>query len=210
MYGSSMARALYGAGDYQSRTAFAPGYYAAGGFFSGLKKLAGKAVNFANKTVVGKALVGAVPGLGGIVTAAGIAQRGLGAIYDNKPSLSFKGYGGAGPGTGGKLALPAFKKAAAAKAAPSRSRKRRSRKRRAAPARRRRRSSRGRGDYGDDWSGSTPSRAKGTGQFLTRAGGRRHHPEPPRRRRRRRGSRRPGQRVSFTTKDGRHVSFTAR
>lgn len=60
------------------------------------------------------------------------------------------------------------------------------------------------GDYGEDWSGSTPSRDK-RGRYLTRAGGRHHHRKHRRHHRRHRGGN-----VSFTTKSGKRVSFHAR
>jgi hypothetical protein len=221
VYGSSVARALYGHGNYQARAAYAGGFTSAGGFFSGLKKLAGKAVSFATANPLGKALVGSIPGVGGALTAFD-ALKGIGAGANaglNKTLTPFKPGLVSGGAAGGKLSLPAFGAAAARKVSSSRSRKKRTssrpkkRTKRTSSRRRRRRAGAGdmfsAGDYGDDWKGSTPSRDK-HGRYLTRAGGRRHHAAPPRRRRRRRGSRRPGQRVSFTTKDGRTVSFTAR
>jgi hypothetical protein len=78
--------------------------------------------------------------------------------------------------------------------------KRRKKRRTTSRPRRRSRSRYQRGDYGDNWTGNRPSRAKGTGRFLTRAGGRR---------RKRRGARRDhGGRVSFVTKSGKRVTFT--
>jgi len=217
MYGSSVARALYGHGNYQARAAYAGGFTSAGGFFSGLKKLAGGAIKFATANPLGKALVGSIPGVGGALTAFD-ALKGIGAgakVGLNKTLTPFKpGLATGGP-AGGKLSLPAFGAAAARKASSRKaSRKKRKssrRPKRTSSRRRRRRAGAGdmlaAGDYGDDWSGTRPSRDK-HGRYLTRAGGRRHHAAPPRRRRR--GGRRRGAHVSFTTKDGRRVSFTAK
>lgn len=84
MYGSAHARALYGRGDYQTRAAFSPGYYQAGGFFSKLKAVAAKGNKLLNKTVVGKALQVAVPGLGQ-----------AGALLGGASKLGLIGSGGA-------------------------------------------------------------------------------------------------------------------
>jgi len=203
MYGSSTARAMYGMGDYQSRSGYAGGYYAAGGFFSGLKKLAGGAFKAATSSL-GKTLIGAIPGFGAIPTVVG-ALQGIGKAAGMKPPNLKAAITGA---AGGGIAKLPFSMAAGVAKRSSRRKRTSSRRRKAAP-RSRRRSKRGQGDYGDDWKGNQPSFTKHGHRFLTRAGGRHHRREPPRRKRRR-GSRRPGTKVSFTTKDGRHVSFTAR
>jgi len=211
VYGSSAARALYGQGDFQRRSGYAGGYYAAGGFFSGLRKLAGGVVKTALKSPLVKSFASSLPVVGGAITAfdmlkgiGGGSKGGLAAtLTPLKPAIT----GGAATG---KLSLPHI--AAAAKVGKSsrrKTRKKATRRRKASSTRRRRKTRLGQGDYGDDWSGSKPSRDK-SGRYLTRAGGRRHHAAPPRRRRRRRGGHRRGGNVSFTTKDGRHVSFTAK
>lgn len=211
MYGSARARVYYGAGDYNRAMTMAQGYYAAGGFFDFVKKAArvvGKVAASPIGGIAGKLLKG-VPILGTAISigemAGGLASKYLGGrvaaggvqlgpthtAVKQLQSLpgGFQGMGG----PGGKL--PAFGPAGGAPR-----RRRRSKPRRSGGTSRRRRS---RGDYGDDWQGNKPSRAKGSGQFLTRDGGRR------RKRRGRRG-RRGGQRVSFTTKSGKRVSFNAK
>lgn len=75
MYGSSVARVLHGRGDHQTRAAFSPGYYQAGGFFSKLKGLGGKANSFLNKTVVGKAITAVVPGASSAAMALSAASK---------------------------------------------------------------------------------------------------------------------------------------
>src|SRR5512138_1179775 len=78
MYGSARLRAFYGAGAYHTgitlASAYAPGYYAAGGFFSGLKKLASKAVNIVSNPIVSTGL-SFLPGGGLIGKAAGLAKK---------------------------------------------------------------------------------------------------------------------------------------
>jgi len=75
MYGSSVARVLHGRGDHQTRAAFSSGYYQAGGFFSKLKGLGGKANSFLNKTVVGKAITAVVPGASSAAMALSAASK---------------------------------------------------------------------------------------------------------------------------------------
>lgn len=231
-YGSARIRMFYGAGDYGRalalRQAYTGGYYAAGGFFSKLGKLAGKAAGLVSKVAP---VARFVPGLGTALSAVELARKvlpgplGKGPVdliaplarFGAKQAKTIFGSTGknlAGAGFGAALGMSKPAVVAGGALLPSmdverdtRKRRRRSpSRRRRAPERRRRTSSRRRrraysqGDYGDDWSGNTPSRAKGSGRFLTRRGGRR-------RRRRGRGG---GRRVSFTTKDGRRVSFTPR
>lgn len=212
MYGSARARVYYGAGDYSRRMAMAQGYYPGGGFFSSLASI-GKsalgAVSSLSKMPVVGGLLKSVPiigtglslastaadiigGLGAKRIAAGGVQQGPSVAAVKQ--LRDAGVVGPGIGVGG---LPSM---ALERGSP---RRRRSSKRRPRSTGRSSRRRRRAGDYGDDWSGNRPSRAKGSGQFLTRAGGRRRHP------RRRRGRGR-GQRVSFVTKSGKRVSFNAK
>jgi hypothetical protein len=196
MYGSSTGRALYGMGDYQSRAGYAGGYYAAGGFFSGLKKLAGGAVQLAASKGIGGALfrtaAGMVPGVGTAIQVAG-AVRGS--------PLMRKVAGIAAPaltrfGPGGRLVAGVVGSGMALERATRKKRGGGGRRRRSSSPRRsaRRTSKRRRGDWGDD--GGRDKR----GHFLNERGGHAHF----KKRNRRRG------RVSFTTKSGRRVSFTAR
>lgn len=272
MYGSSFARAVYGVRAPQYRAAYTRGYYAAGGFFSSIKKLAGKAVSKVQKVAatskVARVLTPVLAAANtrqGMSIGAGIAGGKLARFippgktlpslatlkstslpvtlakvaHEARQSLQQRAFPGspswAGPvvAAGGAAlgfwgpkppanagvdigmvpshgpALPAFggpKKKRKKRTTTQRrrrratSRRRPAPRRRAAPSRRRRRAY-PRGDYGDDWVGNRPSRAKGSGQFLTRVGGRR--------RKRRRGRGRGG-RVSFVTKSGRRVTFNAR
>jgi hypothetical protein len=190
-------------GDYQARSGYAGGYYAAGGFFSGLKKLAGGAVQLAASKGIGGALfrtaAGMVPGVGTALQVAGAVRgsplmRKVAGIA--APALTRFGPGGrlvAGVvGSGMALERATRKKRGAG------GRKRSSRTSRRTSSRRTRGSKRRRGDWGDD--GGRDKR----GHFLNERGGHANF----RKRRRRRG--RAGQRVSFTTKSGRRVSFTAR
>lgn len=219
MYGSARARLYYGAGDYSRHLAMAQGYYPGGGFFDFVKK-AVSGVTSAVKTVSAipgvSSLVKALPVVGTIASGVGLASDLLGGIGARVIKA-----GGVeqGPSTAAvkQLAAAGALPQAAARAAGisglprmqveratsrSSSRRRRTKRKPKSTGRtssRRRR----RGDYGDDWQGNTPSRAKGSGQFLTRAGGRRRH----RTHRRHHGR---GQRVSFTTKSGKRVSFTAK
>jgi len=215
VYGSSAGRALYGMGDYQSRSGYAGGYYAAGGFFSGLKKLA--------KSKLGqmglKGLSFAVPGIGSAISA------GVNLAAGNRPSLGdflVPGYsnvmkGGllgsklgtgflknvAFPGGKSSIGAPRLAKMGGGRLRAVETPRRRRKKagtrarRRGGATTRRRGSKRGRGDWGDD--GGRDKR----GHFLSARGGHRNF-------KRRRRSRRPGSRVSFTTKSGKRVSFTAR
>ncbi|HET8542493.1 MAG TPA: hypothetical protein VFL83_21645 [Anaeromyxobacter sp.] len=214
MYGSSLARTYYGAGDYNRRAAFTGRYYAAGGFFSSLKKLGSKIGNVAGMLpaaglklpgalgkgglaklagkVGGKFLRG-VPVLGTALTAFDIGKDLVGAFKPKAGAMTFSGLAGMqaekGPSSSSR------------RSSSSSRRRRRAGGRRSAPrrsARRRRRSSYSRGDWGD------PMGRDKKGHYLSRRGGHRNF---RRRRRRRRGR---GQRVSFTTKSGRRVSFTAR
>lgn len=206
---------FYGAGDYGRAMAgmqMARGYYPGGGFFDFAKKAIG-AVSGAVKTI------GAIPGVGSLIKAipvVGTVASGIGLASDLLGGLGSKVIQSRGVELGpsaasvkqlqaagalkpavmpGGALLPKMLEASGA----TRSRRRRSTRRRSTgrTSRKRRRA----GDYGDDWSGNRPSRAKGSGQFLTRAGGRRRH---------HRKRRRAGQRVSFTTKSGKRVSFTAK
>jgi hypothetical protein len=212
VYGSSAGRALYGMGDYQSRSGYAGGYYAAGGFFSGLKKLATSKLGQVGLGLLSKAvpvmgpslaagvnlLAGKRPSLGDFaipgyssVMKGGVLGTKLGSplkglLGGGKAGVKFSAMGGAGkPKRGARRSI---------RVEAPRRRKRRS------PARRssRRTSKRRRGDWGDD--GGRDKR----GHFLNERGG---HANFRKRRRRRGGG---GGRVSFTTKDGRRVSFTAR
>jgi len=177
MYGSSHARIIHGGyGSMQHRAAYTPGYNPAGGFFSGLKKLAKKVQTVATKTIVGKALTAFVPGASTAVAGLSAANKVMGGLGVGKKAVKAGGPQIIGTTT-----------------------KKKRRKRRATG--RTRRSAYSRGDYGDDWVGNKPSFTKHGHKFLTRAGGRHH-------KKHRRGGRRGGGRVSFTTKDGRHVSFT--
>jgi len=198
MYGSSTGRALYGMGDYQARSGYAGGYYAAGGFFSGLKKLAGGAVNLAASKGIGGALfrasAGMLPGVGTALQVAG-AARGSKLVRNmlkvGAPALS--AFGPAGKIVGGAIGA-----GLKLESGTRRTRKRRARAAtRRSPARRssRRSSKRRRGDWGD--AGGRDKR----GHYLNARGG---HANFKKRRRSR------GGRVSFTTKSGRRVSFTAR
>lgn len=200
---------FYGAGDYGRATAavqMARGYYPGGGFFDFVKKAAGAVASVAKMPVVG-GILKAVPFVGTGLSLASTAADiigGLGAKriqaggVEQGPSVAaVKQLRDAGVVTA-RPALPGLPSMRVERAAP---RRRRSSKRRTRSTGRTSRKRRRAGDYGDDWSGNTPSRAKGSGQFLTRAGGRR--------RKRRRG-RRAGQKVSFTTKSGKRVSFTAK
>lgn len=120
MYGSSVARVLHGRGDHQTRAAFSPGYYQAGGFFSKLKGLGGKANSFLNKTVVGKAITAVVPGASSAAMALSAASK-VGLVG------------------GGAKKAPTFRAAAPAPA-----------RRRRAPSRRRPGRLYAAGDWGDD------------------------------------------------------------
>jgi hypothetical protein len=210
MYGSSVGRALYGQGDYQSRSGYAGGYYAAGGFFSGLKKLAGGAVNLAASKGIGGALfrsgLSLVPGAGTALQVAGAARSS--GLFRKVAGIAAPALTRFGPG--GRLVAGVVGSGLALENATRRKRgaggrKRRSggttlstsRSRRRPTKRTRRTSKRRRGDWGDD--GGRDKR----GHFLNERGGHANF-----RKRRRRG--RAGQRVSFTTKSGRRVSFTAR
>jgi hypothetical protein len=223
-YGSAAARAYYGAGDMQAaivraqlgarrgRPASRPfaraggfklyvnrGAYQAGGFGSFLKKavkVVKKATTAATAIGMGFATGGVggamKAGLGLIASGGGMGPAGTGSLMQKAAQYAVQG--GAGSNVAGLTTFGAPKKRSSSRKRRSSSRKRR----RSTSSRRRKRRAYARGDYGDDWSGDRPSRAKHSGQFLTRAGGRR---------RRRRGGG-GGGRVSFTTKDGRHVSFS--
>jgi hypothetical protein len=209
-------RMFYGAGDYGRAMAgvqMARGYYPGGGFFDFAKKAIGAVSAVSKIPILGSALK-AVPVLGSALSLAGMASDvigGLGAkaiqaggVQQGPSTAAVKQLAAAGvlrpavtPGGG---LLPRMLVEAGGR--PRSRRRRRSSSRRRSTGRTSRRRRRA-GDYGDDWSGNKPSRAKGSGQFLTRDGGRR-------RRRSKRRSRRAGQRVSFTTKSGKRVSFTAK
>lgn len=217
MYGSSLARTYYGAGDYQTRSAFlVPGYYSAGGLFSGIAKLAGKVAKVASNPIVSTAL-SFVPGGGLVSKAAGVLSTtgGIAGALSKVKGLAGLGAKALGVGAnaavvgnalggflgkskaaaGGAIMLPSMS-GGTRKRSSSRGRARSSR--RGSSRGRRRRSSRySRGDWGDD--GGRDKK----GHFLNERGGHRHF---RRRRRRRRGT----TRVSFTTKSGRRVTFNAR
>jgi hypothetical protein len=223
MYASARQRAFYGAGDWQKhmvrahvgmrRKGYAPGFYAAGGFFSSLGKLAKKglgAVSAAAKIPILGAALKAIPGVGGAITLAETASS-----LANKflPSSPVGKTAGATQNLGIQLAGGATKAAGALSLNPFTSKtdiygkKTKSLDERAdeitralypgsKPAKKaRKKSTRG-------WH--NPRRRKKYAQVnahLARIG---------RRKKRKGGSRRRGQRVSFTTKGGKRVSFTAR
>lgn len=225
-YGTAAARAYYGAGDYHSALAlYSPGYYSAGGLFSfigkavkGVAKVAAPAISGLSKIAsspLGKLAASVIPGgsmiaagasmVGGLMKGAspgaamaGAALKAFGAPKQGQAMIQ-AGIPKAAPhlATMGKVAAPRPRR---------RRRKRRKTSRRRSPTRRRSRRRYSRGDYGDDWSGNTPSRDK-SGRFLTRAGGRHHH-HTQRRHHHRKHPR--GHRVSFTTHSGRRVHFYAR
>lgn len=108
MYGSSVARVLHGRGDHQTRAAFSSGYYQAGGFFSKLKSLGGKANTFLNKTVVGKALTAVVPGASSAALALNAASK-VGLVGGRAAPPTFRG----------PAAAPARRRRAPARRRPS-------------------------------------------------------------------------------------------
>lgn len=226
MYGSARLRAWYGQGDYQrASVGFAPGYYAAGGFWGKLKKAAKGAVAIASKTGLAKTALGFLPGGGLLGTVAG-AIPGLrstfgggildAAIASGKEAFRTVTTGKAGrpanvvkalmpPKGGGVLALgggfdvekPKRKRRTKRRAAPRRRRAKRTASRRSSRRSSRRRSSYSRGDARESdgrWTsaGRVPMDYPHHGHY---------HPPKRRRRGKRRG------RVSFTTRDGRKVSF---
>jgi len=205
VYGSSTGRALYGMGDYQARSGYAGGYYAAGGFFSGLKKLAGGAVKLAASKGLGGALfragAGMLPGVGTALQVAGAARAS--PFIKNMMKVGAPALGAFGPA--GKIVGGTIGAGLMLERGTRKSRKRRlrsveaprARKRRSTRRSPRRGSKRRRGDWGDDGGRDT------RGHFLNARGGHAHF-------RKRRRSRRPGTRVSFVTKSGKRVSFTAR
>lgn len=230
MYGSARMRAWYGQGDYQRRSVgFAPGYYAAGGFFSKLTKGIKAGASLALKSGLGKAALSFVPG-GGLIGAAASAIPALRstfggglldmAIASGKEAVRTVTTGKAGRPAQLVKALAAPTRAGGATAlqlagfnveAPARKkRKKRKSTRRAAPRRRRakrtssrrtssrrkRRSSYSRGDARE-----SDGRWTSDGRVPMDYPHRGHYHPPKRRKRKRRG------RVSFTTKDGRKVSF---
>lgn len=204
----------YGAGDYGRAMAgvqMARGYYPGGGFFDFAKKAIGAVSSVSKIPFIGSALK-AVPFLGTAMSIADMAGSAIGAlgaksiaaggVQQGPSTAAVKQLVDAGvikPGGAAPGGLLPKMMAVEAGRPRSRSTRRRSTRRRSTgrTSRKRRRA----GDYGDDWSGNTPSRAKGSGRFLTRAGGRRRHHKR---------RRRAGQRVSFTTKSGKRVSFTAK
>jgi hypothetical protein len=227
MYGSSRFRAYYGAGDYQRSVSYARGYYPGGGFLSGLlKKGVGLVSKVASNPLVGTAL-SFVPGGGLLKTGLGIAGKvlsgpigkglaggvlsgaGMG-LFDSAVAgaKGLMGIGGANKPAAGQRQLAAFTGGAVERGSPKRKRRSSSRRRRSSSRRsssRRssgRRRSRRRYQAGDarDSNGQWTS---GGGPMKYPHHGHRH---PPKRRRRRGG----GGRVSFTTKDGRRVSFSAK
>lgn len=225
-YNTARMRAYYGAGDYSTglalRQAYAGGaYYPAGGFLSSLGSIAKKAVGVVSKVaanplvstglsllpfggVLGKGasiasslLTKAKPVLSAVGKVAGTAAIGAGTA-----ALVNKAMAGSpvtpAQAAGGRAALRSFGGGGSSGTARSKPRKKSRGKARRAPARRRSRS-RPRGDLRDDrgrWvEGYVPMPYPHSGHY--------HGPK----RGRRRGG---GGKVSFTTKDGRRVSFTAR
>jgi hypothetical protein len=198
-YGSAAARAYYGAGDMQAaivraqlgarrgRPASRP-FARAGGFklyvnrgayqAGGFGSFLKKAVKVVKKATTAATAIGMGFATGGV---GGAMKAGLGLIASG---------GGMGPAGTGSLMQKAAQYAVQGGAGSNVAglttfgapKKRSSSRKRRSSSRKRRRS----------------TSAKHSGQFLTRAGGRR---------RRRRGGG-GGGRVSFTTKDGRHVSFS--
>lgn len=217
-YGSARMRMFYGAGDYGRAAAavqMARGYYPGGGFFDFVKKAAGGIVKAATPILGAVGSVSKLPVVGSLLKALPVVGTGLslaqtageiigglgakrieaGGVQLGESARSVQQLRSVGLLPGPKAVLPSFN---VERASPRRKRSGGGRRRRTGGTSRRRRRA---GDYGDDWSGNRPSRAKGSGRFLTRAGGRR--------RKRHRGRRR-GQRVSFVTKGGKRVSFTAK
>lgn len=125
-------------------------YYGRGDLFGKLKKAARRVGKLAKKVSPVAAIM--FPTVAGPLAAAASIGSKLGGGGAPAPK---RGGGGVSPVTPPSLR--------------SRVRRRRS----SSTSSRRRSYRRARGDYGDDWVGNRPSRAKRSGQFLTRRGGRR-------------------------------------
>lgn len=206
----------YTAGDFARQGGYYRGYYSAGGFFKWL----GGAI----RSPLGHALVSLIPG-GTTAAAVGEAAGGLigGGMHGTTPvepgAASLPGHSVQGLTSGGMMPShqvaeepamgggtpghAAHRHAAGHRGGRGVHRRRAGARRRRGGARRRsgRRSSR-RHPAGDFYAGGDVRRAE-SGRFLS------GHRWPARRRRRGRGRGRGGA-VSFTTKDGRRVSFTPR
>jgi len=105
MYGSALARSVYGMGDHQARSAFmVPGYYSAGGLLSGIAKLAGKVGKIASNPLVSTAL-SFVPGGGLISKAAGVLSTTGGIANAISKVKGIAGLGAKALGVGANAAV---------------------------------------------------------------------------------------------------------
>jgi hypothetical protein len=219
MYGSSRFRAYYGAGDYQRAASFVRGYYPGGGFLSGLvSKVGGLAGKVLSNPLVQTGL-SFVPGGGIIAKGAQLAGRFLGSgsgaamVAGGAKKLLGAGVKTLATGTilqagsnligggGGGASIPSFNVEKPNKPKRRRSTRRRASSRRSSTRSRRRGRRYYRGGDLREASGRWTSQGNVSQSYPHKG-----HYHPPKRRRRRRGGGRRG-RVSFTTRDGRKVSF---